>query len=124
MDGDAKEASPEPSSHGLKSILTKARRGGKNTSVVSINDNESDTHAIRSSIDSSLRVSGGSSLDDARSINSSNGISKLMPNRIQKKRRERKAAKQAAKEEENDDTREDDGRGRSISGQAATAAAT
>ncbi|KAI4187742.1 MAG: hypothetical protein LQ348_004025 [Seirophora lacunosa] len=124
MEGDAKEASPEPSSRGLKSILTKARRRGKNTSVVSINDNDSDTHPIRSSIDSSLRVSRGSSLDDARSINSSNGISKLMPNRIQKKRRERKAAKQAAKEEENDDAQEDDGRGRSISGQAATAAAT
>ncbi|KAL9592589.1 MAG: hypothetical protein Q9179_006568, partial [Wetmoreana sp. 5 TL-2023] len=47
-------------------------------------------------------------------------MSKLIPNRIQKKRKERKAAKHAAKEEA--EAQEDDGRGRSISQQAATAA--
>ncbi|KAL8655300.1 MAG: hypothetical protein Q9210_000968 [Variospora velana] len=124
MEADAREAPREPSSHGIKSVLSKARRGGKNASVVSINDNSSDSHGIRSSIDSSLRVSRGSSLDDGRSINSSNGISKLIPNRIQKKRRERKAAKEAAKEEEAHAAQEDDGRGRSIREQAATAAAS
>lgn len=125
MDSDAKEVSPEPSTRGLKSVLTKARRGGKaNASKVSINgDNSSDSHGIRSSIDSGqdrFRVSRGSSLDDGVSVSTSN-ISKLIPNRIQKKRKERKAAKQAAQDEA--EAQQDHGRGRSISEQAATAAA-
>ena len=124
METDTKEVSPESSSRRLKSVLSKARRGGKNNaSKVSINDNSSDSHGIRSSIDSAqdrFRASRGSSLDDTISTTNSSGISKLIPNRIQKKRKERKAAKQAAKDEEE---AEDDGRGRSISEQAATAAA-
>ncbi|KAL8687155.1 MAG: hypothetical protein Q9218_006595 [Villophora microphyllina] len=129
MDSDTKEVSPEPSKRGLKSVLSKARRGGKNNaSTVSINgaDTSSDSHGIRSSIDSGqdkLRASRGSSLDDGASVNASSNISKLIPSRIQKKRQERKAAKQAAKEEaEAQEAQEDDGRGRSISEQAATAA--
>lgn len=124
MEGEAKEVSPEPSTRGLKGVLSKARRGGSrpNASVVSINDNSSDSHGIRSSIDSSqYRASGGSSLDDGLPSNGSSGISKLLPKGIQKKRKERKAAKEAAKEEEV--AQEEDGRGRSISEQAATAAA-
>ncbi|KAL8834795.1 MAG: hypothetical protein Q9170_003591 [Blastenia crenularia] len=124
MDGDTKEASPEPSTRGLKSLLSKARRGTKaNASTVSINDNDSDSRGIRSSIDSSLdkyRASTGSSLDGGRPHTASTGISKLIPNRIQKKRKERKASKIVAKEEE---AAEDDNRGRSIVEQAATAAA-
>lgn len=123
MDGQAKEVSPEPSTRGLKGVLSKARRGGKpNASVVSINDNSSDSHGIRSSIDSSqYRASRGSSLDDGLPSNGSSGISKLLPKGIQKKRRERKAAKEMAKDEE--EAQQEDGRGRSISEQAATAAA-
>ncbi|KAL8947988.1 MAG: hypothetical protein Q9222_005783 [Ikaeria aurantiellina] len=131
MDEAPKEVSPEPSSRGLKGVLTKARRGTKpNTSKVSINgiDDSSDSHGIRSSIDSSndrIRPSRGSSIDDTISTNTSTGISKLIPNRIQKKRRERKAAKEAAQDEADAEAEavEDDGRGRSISKQAATAAA-
>lgn len=123
MDGGSSEVSPEPSSRGLKGVLSKARRAGKNASVVSINDTSSDSHGIRSSLDSSqYRASRGSSLDDGRSINNSGAMSKLIPKGIQKKRRERKAAKQAAKED--DEAQEGDGRGRSISEQAATAAAS
>ncbi|KAL8901177.1 MAG: hypothetical protein Q9207_005336 [Kuettlingeria erythrocarpa] len=123
MDGQAKEVSPEPSTRGLKGVLSKARRGGKpNASVVSINDNSSDSHGVRSSIDSSqYRASRGSSLDDGLPSNGSSGISKLLPKGIQKKRRDRKAAKETAKNGE--EAQEDDGRGRSISEQAATAAA-
>ncbi|KAL8636871.1 MAG: hypothetical protein Q9228_005789 [Teloschistes exilis] len=131
MDSDTKEVSPEPSRRGLKSVLSKARRGGKtNGSTVSINgaDTGNDSHGIRSSIDSSqdkLRASRGSSLDDDASINPSSNMSKLIPNRIQKKRQERRAAKQAAKEEADaQEAREDQARGRSITDQAATAAAT
>ncbi|KAL9600700.1 MAG: hypothetical protein Q9219_003030 [cf. Caloplaca sp. 3 TL-2023] len=124
MEGDTKEVSPEPSTRGLKGVLSKARRGGKNNaSKVSINDNSSDSHGIRSSIDSAqdrFRASRGSSIDDAFPTKTSTGISKLVPNRIQKKRKERKAAKLSAKEE---DEAEVDPRGRSISEQAATAAA-
>ncbi|KAI4129425.1 MAG: hypothetical protein LQ338_002265 [Usnochroma carphineum] len=130
MDGGAQETSPEPSSRGLKGVLSKARRGGKNNdSVVSFNDNSSGSHGVRSSIDSArdkLRASRGSSIDDGLSTNNSGGISKLIPTRIQNKRRERKAAKQAAKEEEEaqEDGERGRGRGRSISEQAATAAGT
>ncbi|KAL8709894.1 MAG: hypothetical protein Q9225_007387 [Loekoesia sp. 1 TL-2023] len=123
MEGEAREASPEPSTRGLKSVLSKARRGGKNNaSKVSINDNSSDSYGIRSSLDSSqdkLRVSRGSSFDDSLSTANTSSMSKLIPARIQKKRKERKATKQAAKEEEE---AEDDGPGRSIGEQAATAA--
>ncbi|KAL8940378.1 MAG: hypothetical protein Q9216_002849 [Gyalolechia sp. 2 TL-2023] len=123
MEGDTKDVSPEPSTRRLKSVLTKARNGKKNTSKVSINDESSDSHGIRSSIDSSMdifRASRGSSLDDSFSTKNSSAMSKLIPNRIQKKRKERKASKIAAKEEEE---AEDNGRGRSITHQAATAAA-
>ncbi|KAL8754195.1 MAG: hypothetical protein Q9184_005189, partial [Pyrenodesmia sp. 2 TL-2023] len=125
MDGEPKGVSPEPSTRGLKGVLSKARRGGSrpNASVVSINDTSSESHGIRSSIDSSqYRASRGSSLDDGLPSNGSSGISKLLPKGIQKKRRERKAAKEAAKEEEQE-AQDEDGRGRSISEQAATAAA-
>ncbi|KAL8918933.1 MAG: hypothetical protein Q9172_005201 [Xanthocarpia lactea] len=126
MDTEAKEASPEPSTRGLKSVLSKARRGGKtNASKVSINGTDN-SGSIRSSIDSSqdkLRASRGSSLDDGVSTNNSGSISKLIPHRIQKKRKERKATKQAAQEQEELDAQEQNGRGRSISEQAATAAA-
>ena len=125
MDAEAKEASPEPSTRGLKSVLSKARRGGKtNASKVSINGTDN-SGSIRSSIDSSqdkLRASRGSSLDDGVSSNNTGSISKLIPNRIQKKRKERKATKQAAQEQEELDAQEQSGRGRSISEQAATAA--
>ncbi|KAL9577067.1 MAG: hypothetical protein Q9212_006611 [Teloschistes hypoglaucus] len=124
MDSDTKEASPEPSRRGLKSVLTKARRGGKaNGSTASING--ADT--VRSSIDSShdkFRASRGSSPDDDASRDTSSNMSKLIPNLIHKKRQERRAAKQAAKEEADaQEAREDQARGRSISEQAATAAA-
>lgn len=124
MDSDTKEASPEPSRRGLKSVLNKARRGGKaNGSTASINGPDT----VRSSIDSSqdkLLASRGSSVDDDASRDTSSNMSKLIPNRIQKKRQERRAAKQAAKEEaEAQEAREDQARGRSISEQAATAAA-
>ena len=124
MDEEAKEVSPDPSTRGLKGILDKARRVTKpNASKVSINgDNSSESHGIRSSIDSAqerFRLSRGSSLDDGASIATSN-MSKLVPKGIQMKRKERKAAKQAAKDEA--EIPEDDGRGRSISEQAATAA--
>ena len=125
MESEAAEASPDLSQHGFKGILSKARNKSKaNDSKVSINgtDNSSDSHGIRSSIDSArdkLRASRTSSLDDGLPANNSS-MSKLIPKRIQKKRKERKEAKQAAKQEE---TQEDDGRGRSISEQAATSAA-
>lgn len=122
MEGDTKEVSPEPSSRRLKSVLTKARYGKKNASKVSINDESSDSHGIRSSIDSTMdlfRASRGSSLDESISTKNSSAMSKLIPNRIQKKRKERKASKIAAREEEE---AEENGRGRSISDQAATAA--
>ncbi|KAI4172322.1 MAG: hypothetical protein LQ343_003580 [Gyalolechia ehrenbergii] len=122
MEGDTKEVSPEPSTRRLKSVLSKARHGKSNASKVSINDESSDSHGIRSSIDSSMdifRASRGSSLDDSLSTKNSSAMSKLIPNRIQKKRKERKASKIATKEEEE---AEDNGRGRSISHQAATAA--
>lgn len=122
MEGDAKEVSPEPSSRRLKSVLTKARYGKKNASKVSINDESSDSHGIRSSLDSTMdmfRASRGSSLDESISNKNSSAMSKLIPNRIQKKRKERKASQIAAREEEE---AEENGRGRSISEQAATAA--
>ncbi|KAL8733252.1 MAG: hypothetical protein Q9166_002269 [cf. Caloplaca sp. 2 TL-2023] len=126
MDGEVKEVSPEPSTRGLKSVLTKARRGGRNNaSKVSVNGTDN-SGSIRSSIDSShdrIRASRGSSLDEGLSTNNTASISKLIPNRIQKKRNERKAAKQAAQEQDELDAQEEDGRGRSISQQAATAAA-
>ncbi|KAL8802584.1 MAG: hypothetical protein Q9200_006539 [Gallowayella weberi] len=127
MDSDAKEVSPEPSTRGLKSVLSKARRGGKNNaSKVSINGTDN-SGSIRSSIDSTndkFRPSRNPSLDDALSTNNSGSISKLIPNRISKKRKERKIAKQAAQEQEDLDAQEEEqGRGRSISEQAATAAA-
>ncbi|KAL8772745.1 MAG: hypothetical protein Q9209_002090 [Squamulea sp. 1 TL-2023] len=124
MDHEAKEVSPEPSTRGLKSVLSKARRGGKsNASKVSVTG----TDSLRSSIDSSqdkIHVSRGSSLDDGLSTNNSASISKLIPNRIHKKRLERKAAKQVAQEQAELEAQDEDGRGRSISDQAATAAGT
>ena len=126
MDGEAKEVSPAPSTRGLKSVLSKARRGSKkNGSKVSVNAPDN-SDSVRSSIDSSrdkIRLSRGSSLDDGLSTNNTGSISKLIPNRIQKKRQERKAAQQAAQEQEDLVARDEDGRGRSFSEQAATAAA-
>ncbi|CAL8583610.1 hypothetical protein XPA_009231 [Xanthoria parietina] len=126
MDGEAKEVSPAPSTRGLKSVLSKARRGSKkNASKVSVNAPDN-SDSVRSSVDSSRdkrRASRGSSLDDGLSTNNTGAISKLIPNRIQKKRKERKAAQQAAHEQEELVAQDEPGRGRSISEQAATAAA-
>ncbi|KAI4243428.1 MAG: hypothetical protein L6R42_010751, partial [Xanthoria sp. 1 TBL-2021] len=53
MDGQAKEVSPAPSTRGLKSVLSKARRGSKkNASKISVNGPEN-SDSVRSSIDSS-----------------------------------------------------------------------
>ncbi|KAL8839336.1 MAG: hypothetical protein Q9176_004517 [Flavoplaca citrina] len=125
MDSEPKEVSPAPSTRGLKSVLSKARRGSKkNGSKVSVNAPDN-SDSVRSSIDSSrdkIRASRGSSLDDVVSTNNTASISKLIPNRIQKKRKERKAAQQAAQEQEDLVAQDEDGRGRSFSQQAATAA--
>ena len=126
MDDGAKDVSPAPSTRGLKSVLSKARRGSKkNASKVSVNGPEN-SDSVRSSIDSSrdrIPITRGSSLEDGLSTNNTGTISKLIPNRIQKKRKERKAAQHAAQEQEDLAAEDEHGRGRSLSDQAATAAA-
>lgn len=122
----AKELSPAPSTSahstkGLKGVIAKARLARKDDPpTISINGTEDggERSGIRNSMDSLMdkaRASTGSSLDDGLPSGPSN-LSKLIPGRTKKKRRKREEAEQAQQETE-------EGRGRSVEDQAATAAA-
>lgn len=131
METTASEVSPPPSGRGLKGVLAKARRGGKD-SIVSLSnngvDNGSENHGIRSSLESisgKVRTSRGSSIDDGTVTTSkSHPLSKLIPSRIKKKLKKHGTTERDEESEEQgeDGDQEEDGRGRSIGDQAATAA--
>lgn len=137
MEGAAAEVSPEPAGRGLKSILTKARRGEKDpSSRTSIDgtDNSSETHGVRSSIDSvrgRIRASRESSIDGGTTTTiKSRTLSKLIPARIKKKlkkpeeRDEQEEGKGGEAEERTGEQGQDDGRGRRITDQPATSSAS
>lgn len=107
MESAAKETSPAPSSKGLKSVLTKARRGLKdNSSTLSVNgtDTSSNSHGgLRSSIDSTVeklkpRTSADTSQNEGDKSGSS-GIAKLISSRSRKKRKKARAAAEQDQEE-------------------------
>lgn len=84
--------SPSSAGRGLKAVLTKARRPGKdnNSSTHSVNstNNSSEGHGVRSSIDSfgdKLRIPRRSSVDDSPASLKVRKLSKLIPRRISKK---------------------------------------
>jgi len=124
MDPTTKEPSPAPSmsaqsTKGFKGVIAKARLGRKdNSSTTALNGTEdsSDNNGVRNSVDSLLDKARGSrgSSDDGLPPGPSN-LSKLIPGRVKRKKKEREEAEQAQREAE-------DGRGRSIEDQAATAA--
>lgn len=129
MESAASEVSPPPSGRGLKSVLAKARRGGKDSSSTPSNngtDNSSEGHGIRSSIESireRARTSRESSIDDGMVTTSkSHPLSKLIPGRIKKRLKKYGGTEREEESEEQGEEgdQEEDGRGRSISDQAAT----
>lgn len=131
METAAAEVSPSPSGRGLKGVLAKARRGGKDSSSVPSNngtDNSSESHVIRSSLESireRARTSRESSIDDGTVVTSkSHSLSKLLPGRLKKRLKKHGATDREEEPEEQgeDGDQEEDGRGRSISDQAATSA--
>lgn len=131
METAAAEVSPSPSGRGLKGVLAKARRGGKDSSSVPSNngtDNSSESHGIRSSLESireKVRTSRESSIDDGTVVTSkSHSLSKLLPGRIKRRLKKLGATDREEESEERgeDGGQEEDGRGRSISDQAATSA--
>ena len=142
MDTATAEVPPESSGLGFKSVLTKARRGGKDTSSTpSINgtENSSDSHAIRSSIESvkeKIRASRESSINDGTTTTSkSQRLSKLIPVRIKKKLKksrvlewdeepERQGQGEGVGEQLGERDQEEDERGRSIIDQAATSSSS
>ena len=124
------DVSPAPSGRGLKGVLAKARRAGKDTSsTTSVNgtDNSSDSHRLRSSIDSTrdrARTSRESSIDDGTTTASNTRkLSKLIPGRIKQKLKKKGGAEREGElEEQEEEEDQDDGRGRRTSDQAATSA--
>lgn len=132
METAASEVSPPPSGRGLKGVLAKARRGGKDSSSTPSNNgtdnNSSEGHGIRSSIESireRARTSRESSIDDGTVTTSkSHPLSKLIPGRIKKRLKKYGGSEREEESEEQGEEgdQEEDGRGRSISDQAATSA--
>lgn len=113
------EPSPSPSQEpkGLKGVLAKAKFKKDDASSVSIaatDDSGERNSGIRNSIDSLMRNSARSSVDDGLPSGPS-AISKLIPGRAKKKRRKLEEAEKRQQEDE-------DLRGRSVSEQAATSA--
>lgn len=146
METAAADVPPEPSGRGFKAVLAKTRRGAKDTSSTpSIHgtENSSDSHAIRSSIESvkeKLRASRESSIGDGTTTTSkSRTLSKLIPGRIKKKlkglgvserdeeseRQEPGQGEEAGEKSAGERGQEqDDGRGGSIIDQAATSSSS
>lgn len=131
METAVSEVSSPTSGRGLKGVLAKARRGGKDSSSTPPNnstDNSSDGHGVRSSLDSvreRIRTSRESSIDDGTVTTSkSHSLSKLIPGRIKKRLRKHGGTEREEESEElgEDGGQEEDGRGRSISDQSATSA--
>ena len=120
MESEAKDSSQSPSGNRLRSVLTKARRGKKDTSnasavsvVVTEDSSEGNPRSLRESLDS-LRASRQSSLDDGTG---GAKLKKLIPGRARRKRKKQEAAEQQQAQEI-----EEEGRGRDTSDQTATAA--
>lgn len=115
MESPPTEVSPVPYSRGLKGVLAKARRGGKESSyTLSINgtENSSDSHGIRSSAESlqyKERTSREPSIDDGSTTNRSRPLAKLIPARIKKKLR--KQEREEDKGEDGEEGQQTDGRG-------------
>lgn len=130
METAASGVSPPPSGRGLKGVLAKARRGGKDGSSTPSNngtENSSEGRGVRSSLDSirdKVRTSRGSSIDDGTvSTSKSHSLSKLIPGRIKKRLKKHGGTEREESEEQGEEGDQDeDGRGRSISDQAATSA--
>lgn len=131
METAASEVSPPPSGRGLKGVLAKARRGGKDSASTPSNngtDNSSESHGIRSSLESireRARTSRESSIDDGTLTTSkSHSLSKLIPGRIKKRLKKHGGTEreEGSEEQAEEGDQEEDGRGRSISDQAATSA--
>ena len=92
MEPPASDNSPTPSGRGLKAVLTKTRRPGKddNSPTPSVNSTNysSEGHGRRSSIESTqdkLRLFPRSSIDDGPASPKARKLSKLNPKRILKK---------------------------------------
>lgn len=132
MDTSPTEGSPAQSTRGLKGVLAKARRGGKDT-VSSpsffngMDNNSSDSHGIiRSSVESLQalekdRASRESSIDDGTTVTKSRTLAKLIPARIKKKLK-----KQGGPEREDEQGEDEhvDGHGNAITDPAPAATST
>lgn len=90
MDTSPTEASPVQSTRGFKGVLAKARRGGKDTASSTsffngTDNNSSDSHGIRSSVESLQALEKESSIDDGTTTTKSRTLAKLIPARIKKR---------------------------------------
>ena len=109
--------SPTPSSKGFKSVIAKAKLISRDDSPsVVLPDTEDgvERNGMRNSIDSLVRRSTRSSVDDGLPAGPSN-MSKLIPGRVKKKKKIREEAERLLREEEK-------ARGRSQGDQIATSA--
>lgn len=124
MDTSPTEASPVQSTRGFKGVLAKARRGGKDTapspSFFNGTDNSSDSHGIRSSVESLQalekdRASRESSIDDGTTTTKSRTLAKLIPARIKKKLKRQGSLEREEEQGEDGEEREHmDGHGNAI----------
>ena len=98
-----KESSPAPSTatKGLKSVIAKARRSRKDDSSIATGTDETIDDNERNSIDSLVRNSTRSSMDDGQSGGSSK-MAKLIPKRIKKRMEQKEEAERQLQAEEED----------------------
>ena len=114
----AKEPSPAPStaSKGLKGVMAKARRGRKDdSSTATGTDDSGEGIGQRDSVDSLVRNSTRTSIDEGQPSGSSK-MSKLIPKRIKRKMEQKEEAERQLQAEE------EDARGRSVEDSTATSA--
>ncbi len=113
----AKEPSPAPSttSKGLKGVIAKARRSRKDDSSITTGADDTNDDNERNSIDSLVRNSTRSSIDDGQS-GASSKMSKLIPKRIKKRMEQKEEA------ERQQQAGDEDARGRSWEDSTATSA--